>query len=181
MKTLTIKIRKRIGGLRSGFSLVEVLIGLTLLGVIMATVNVLLFTSLRGARKAEAVGVTKSEGAYALNAMAQVVRYAVDISCVSGTRLDVTRPDGEQLTYRLDTLPAVDTIASESGGRRVELLSDRVTADVMGCAGGAMFTCAADNRWVDMCFYASRTGGIDVSDSERINFSTRVTLRNWGI
>jgi prepilin-type N-terminal cleavage/methylation domain-containing protein len=173
--------------MQKGFTLIELLIGLTLFAVIMGVGNVLLVTSLQGARKASATGVTKAEGAYAMNSMVSMTRYARSINCPTtvpaGRSLDVTRLNGDVITYRFDTAPAVDTIASESGTlpliRRVELTSPRVNVTSTGCASGRVFTCP-DSSTVVICFNVVAVNSLDFTDSETVNFNSRVTLRNIG-
>lgn len=173
---------------KGGFTLVELLLGIALFAVVFSAAGVVLFSSLRSSRKAAAVNVAKSEGAYALRAMSDMIRYAEAVQChATNLRLQVTRTNRNQLVYRFDSASTPDKIASASGtftssGTTIDLTSENVNVTIPADCGGAMFTCAPNNRSVSICFMVDNVAGVDVTDramgTEGILFRTQVSVLN---
>ncbi len=165
-----------------GFSLIEVLVALALFAILGVTANLLLFTSLRGAKKAAAVSIAKAEGAYAIDAMTQMIRFSGSISCLSSTSLRVVRRGTlGTITYSLDTTTTPDRIASVSAVPVATWSLTSPQVSVSSCAGG-MFTCSAANDAVRICFVADSASGVsgDVESGGVVTFQTSVSLRNFG-
>jgi prepilin-type N-terminal cleavage/methylation domain-containing protein len=164
---------------RKGFSLIELLAGFALIGVLLGTTNVMLFSTLRSARKASAIGTAKSEGAYALNAMAQMIKFAGEINCQGGAdsnQLDVVKTNGQSFYYTF----AAERIASVSAVT-IDLTSSNLVVRL--CPGWAtVFRCdaAANPRSVAICFAADVTGTPIPGEEGNVNFQTQVVLRNFG-
>ena len=158
---------------KRGMTLIELVLAFGLLGTLMAGVNVLLFTALRNARKAQAVGTAKIEGAYALNAMTQYIKFAKTITCASGAQLDLYRYNGDNMSYRLNA----GAIASESATLAMNLTSPKVVATTTGCA--AVFTCSAGSRVVDICFTVSAANTATPDEAGSVTMKSRITLRDY--
>lgn len=164
---------------KTGFTLLEVLLGIGLTAVLLTSVNILLSTTLSSSRKASVMNVVKSEGAYALDAMSIYTKYSMSASCGANT-LTVTKVDGEDadllddvVTYFFDG----DGIASQSAFGTSALTSNRVL--VSACPGlGSLYACSADNRSVSICFVVRPATSSDISDTDMATFETVVTLRN---
>ncbi|TSC87469.1 MAG: hypothetical protein G01um101416_452 [Microgenomates group bacterium Gr01-1014_16] len=153
--------------------MVEILVGLGLFAILGVGVAVMLFATLRGARKTTAINVANNEGRHALNLMAQMTRFAKVAQCPSPTSLTLTKTDDTTMSYSLSGT----AIASGSAN----LTSQRVT--VTACSG-TMFTCSG--RTVQICFNIDAAGAADVTETAEgvgtgIKFVTTVTLRNYGI
>ena len=167
---------------RRGFTLVEILVSMTLFVILAVSVTALVASLLRSARKAAVLGIAKTEGEYALMAMAEMVRYAGEVVCsaadAGGQTLEVTKQNGDIINYRYYLTP-LPRISSESGALATPLNSSRVT--LTACSGTTAFTCP-DPQTVDICFWADVPGGLDVSEkvgvSSGIQFQTKVVLRN---
>ncbi len=164
--------------MKKGFSLIELLIGIGLIAVIIGTANVFLFSLVRSAKKAEASGVTKAEGSYAMTAMTQVIKFSRKINCI-GTMpefdLQITRLNNEMVTYKL----LGTKIASISGTPAINqaLTSDAVT--VAKCTNGTpMFSCDTDLKSVNICFIVSKAGSANIEDMASNKFENTVTVRN---
>lgn len=168
------------------------LLGFGIVGIVLGVGSVALFSSLTSSRKAAAVALAKTEGQYALRSMSDMIRFARKIQCAGGNNhLQVDRynidNNQESLVYRYRTAPAPARISSQSGTLSVpgpvmvDLTSNKVVVSVTDC-GGAMFSCAADGRTVDICFVIDNVNGIDVTDkamgTKGIEFRTRVSLSN---
>lgn len=164
--------------MKKGFSLLELLVGFALVGILMSTGVVLLFTSLRSSKKASAVGTAKAEGAYALNTISQKVRYAQGITCdlSSPVKLTVNLIDNSYNVYSLNggQLQVVTTAADGTTTPTINLTSNRVT--VSACAG--LFTCDGTNSSVSICFNINLAG--DVNEAGSASFQSQVSLRNNG-
>lgn len=156
----------------------ELLVGFALLAVLLGTANVLLFSALRSARKAGAVGVAKAEGSYAINAMVQKVKYASSISCNGGAdsnRLNVVRTNGESFYYQF----AAAQIASRAGALVDNLTSTGVVVSL--CPDGRpVFRCDPTGSLVTICFAADVAGAPIQGETGAVTFQTQAVLRNFG-
>ena len=169
---------------KPGFSLAELIVGLGLFAVVSVTTNILLFSSLRGSRKAAAVAAVRSEGSYALNSMVGMIRYAQRINGCTSTSVSLVAPDGSDLVYQLDTETSPNTIASVSS-RQSNLTSSRVEVSVPDTApcGGNLFDCPGE-RLVKICFAVQTPGGADLGGTDKagsgegIIFQSQISLRN---
>jgi prepilin-type N-terminal cleavage/methylation domain-containing protein len=157
-----------------GFSLIEILLGLALFSMAMSTATVIMYSSLRSSRKAAAVAMAKSEGAYALGAMESMIKFATDISCPpGGNSVNVTRLNpGPTIAYTFDTVN--HRIASNGAA----LTSSNVTVTVGTCP--AIFSCS--DKTVSICFEIDNASGVDVTDKAGegggIKFQSWATSRN---
>lgn len=75
-----------------GFTLIETLITIAVIGVVSFILTDLLTRNLRGNTKTEIVGSIKQNGQSALNTIDQAIRFASSITCVD--------PDGKTLTLQ---------------------------------------------------------------------------------
>lgn len=159
---LTDKMKSR------GFSLIEILIGITLVGLVFSVAGTVLFSTLKSSRKAEAIAIAKSEGAYAIQAIGSSIRYAKSIICGgSNLKLQINKSDTDSLVYSYVT-STPNKIASSSGtisspGTAINVTTNGVQLSLSQC-GGEMFTCNASNTAVNICFAIDTVNGIDVSD-----------------
>lgn len=169
-------MNKKILKYRQGFSLIELLIGMGLVAVLIATANVFLFSSLKTARKAEAQGITKTEGSYAINAMSQLIKFSRKIENCSNSSIQVRRLNNHVVTYSFGGNKIASAGATLDGNVNVDLTSSQVV--VGQCQGQAVFTCQTDLNAVDICFTVSRAQSTSVEDSAVVKFDTSVSLRN---
>lgn len=164
--------------IKRGFSLLELLMGIGLMAILLLSANVLLFTSFKSARKAAAITIANSEGAYALKSMEQLIKYSRSATCNSSTRLTVSTLTNQSVIYELSAAK----IASTSGTTR-NLTTSRVR--VTACSG-TMFTCSADGRTVSICYFVENVNGTDVTtlagavSGDGVQFKTQVAMRNFG-
>jgi prepilin-type N-terminal cleavage/methylation domain-containing protein len=161
---------------KRGFSLVEILLGLSLFSVLIVTATTIMISSIRESRKSAAIALAKTEGAYALRAIEQQVRYAGSVECPAGGLNLVVHKLGSNnlVAYGLDTIN--HQLASSSSNLTskevaVSLGSPQVCANV--------FTCTSNS--VSICFVIDAVNGVDVTDKAGINgitFHSMITLVN---
>lgn len=158
-----------------GFTLIEVLLAAGLMAMVLGVASVMFYTVFRSSRKASAIATAKTEGAFALRSMDQMIRFATTVTCGADT-LNIIRLNREVVNYSLNGT----TIASTSGS----LTSSNVS--VTHCpSSGSIFDCQA-NRIVRICFVVNKVGGIDVTDyagatgTSGVTFQTQVAIRNLG-
>lgn len=147
--------------MKKGFTLIEMIVAIGLFALLMTTTTMLLFASLRSTKKASNVTKAKAEGAYALNLMINLLRYATKINDIC--RYSV--PYNDSVGY--STFFAIDqgSISSSSG-----LLISRPNRDITWGTGSCSlqtypFYCPGNE--VDICF-----------EIDGIPFQSQVVLRN---
>ena len=168
--------------MKKGFTLVELVVGFGLLAVLLGTANVMLFSALRGARKAGAVGVANAGGSYAMNAMVPVVKFARSISCnggINSNRLDVRDFNDNALSYQFVPGGIVSVLTAPP--TTTNLTSPNV-AVVLCPDGQPVFRCNATTNpsTVVICFSANVAGTPITGEGGAVNFQSQVVLRNFG-
>jgi prepilin-type N-terminal cleavage/methylation domain-containing protein len=150
----------------TGFSLIEVVLGMALFAMLMVTVNMVLLDGFKAARRTEALNRVKADGAVVLDKISKEIEFSSGIdNCAvttSSDTLTLTRPDdaGTEVTYALSgttvvmTTVAGGTAAISSSG----VIFSHYTPD---CP--TMFVCTP--RAVTICFGADVASGADVSDT----------------
>lgn len=165
-----------------GFTLVEVLVVISLIGIIGTLVVAVLSITLRGSQKADVIAVTRQNGNLALSQMTKQIRFAKSIdspsSCipsVTSTSITITSfTDGDQTTFACPT--SLDSgITSNSAS-----LMDANAVSVESCS----FICSQANSqdpptvtieftlipFVENQFTEAQTS---------LPFQTSVTMRNF--
>lgn len=150
--------------MKKGFTLIELLVAVGLMTVVMASVTMMLAATLKATRKAAAINRVKNEGAYAVQTMAGMLRYAKSVEGCSGNKIDFTPLAGNATSFSCQTSPTA-YIASGSA---------KLTATEFSTSSCAI-TCP-DAHTVNIVFGLQKTG--DVSESSIVNFDAQVTLRN---
>jgi prepilin-type N-terminal cleavage/methylation domain-containing protein len=164
----TVRRRRRcytgIEMVRKGFNLIEMLIGVGLVGVLLISVNTMLASTLGNSRKSDAISLAETEGKYAMRTMEQEIKFAQKVQCVSPSRLRVTRSSTDVIEFLI------------SGGRisfGTAMLTDNKVAVLPGGGdcGGAFVNCHLNGTIttsVDICFTVDKAGTGDATD-----FATR--------
>lgn len=162
-----------------GFSLIEMLVVITVFSILAILATQSLATSLRGTRKSESIGHIRENIEYAMTIMERSLRTASELDC--------TAPSANEIVYKTPTNIEAsfecvgNNIASSSGGITRLLINDS-DVNVMNCGTDTRFTCV------------SGTGGkpdsvvIKVTAQEKNNTGdeaaiytseTRILLRNY--
>lgn len=171
-----------------GFTLVEILVVVTLLGLMAATVTQIFVLGLRSQSKSEALKEAKQNGDYTLSVMERMIRNASDISSscnTSSDQLTIVNPDGFTTTF-LCTDGA--DISSASGGMPVptpdmsySLTSSKVA--INNCIGAFTVVCPTppiNPKYVFIDFTVNQAGvtpapGANIS----LDYQSTVSLRQY--
>lgn len=155
---------------KSGFTLVEVLVALTILVTVTYIGFNFLFSAVSGSVKADVLKDVRQNGSYALSVIESVVRSASQLSC-STTSLTMQNPKGETTRFYLDN----GKIASGSPSLLLTSSSVEVSNFLIACS-----TEPGKPASVGVSFTVSKPG-TDLRASEKAsqNFSTRIILRNY--
>jgi prepilin-type N-terminal cleavage/methylation domain-containing protein len=172
-----------------GFSLIEIMLGMTLFAVVMSAGMSVMYASLRASRKAAAVTTAKAEGAYAIQAMESMIRFATRIECPNSNTVKIWRVQNEGDEYQdiIEYSLNSDRIASTSAStdedeveKTIYLTSNSMDVGAASCPSAAAFVCSGDS--VAICFEVNNVSGMDLTDvageGGGIKFQTRVTARN---
>lgn len=156
-----------------GFTLIETVLAVGIFAMVSVAGGLLLFSTLRGAKKAAAVIAVRSQGANAIGTMTQLLRYATEITSCSGSQLAFTVPDGSKGVFSCQKADEDVYLASGSG----RLTSPAV--QIVDC--NTVFTCtpaAPETKNVSINFGLVKANSTFIEDSARINFESQVGLRN---
>lgn len=162
--------------MKRGFSLVEIMVAMSLFAILAVSTTVISAGILRAGLRSTMEAKVRSEGSYAMGAMSLVTRYAVQATCgVSGstTWVDVSPRAGyapARYGCYYDGTTGTYSVASGSASLpnvHPSLISDEVR--VTGCA----ITCSGKS--VNLSFDARDAAGLLTNP---LSFDTSVTLRN---
>jgi prepilin-type N-terminal cleavage/methylation domain-containing protein len=172
--------------LSKGFTLVEMLFVILVLGIVINLGSNLLFTILRGATKVELEKEVKQNGDYAMNVMERMVRNARRVdSCGSGS-LQIDNPDGGTTTFLCLYDEGAGKIASQSGAFPAQALTGKEVTVASGsdCTTSSLsFACTSlpqVPQTVDIFFtlWAGTAGGAPEQRAQ-VSFQTTVSLRTY--
>lgn len=101
---------------KTGFTLVEILVVISILAIIVVAGSNMFFTLLRGSSKAKTLQLVKQNGDYAISVMERMVRNARNVSGLgSSSSIVIQNPDGQQTTFECCGTSSDLMIASISG------------------------------------------------------------------
>jgi len=155
-----------------GFTLIEVLIFISILVVILGICFSFLLITFSGSSKADALKEVKQNGSFALSLMEKFALSAERVACLPNS-LTVTMLDGTSTVFSCDGVK----ISSSSSSLTTSLTDDNVT--VSNC----VFTCTATPGTPAMVGinYTVETADIGskrVSEKASLDFATKVIVRN---
>lgn len=170
---------------REGFTLVELLAVVGILGIVGSILFGVLYTTLRGSNKSESLLVLQQNGQNVLSQMTKSIRFAkkieVPTSCYSGpaptpvatTSVTLRNLDNGSTRFSCDNLPT-GTISSNSAS-----LLDTSLVAVTSCS----FTCTQNTLYdapsITILFtLAKKTAGSVIPDDTTSPFQATVSLRN---
>jgi prepilin-type N-terminal cleavage/methylation domain-containing protein len=159
---------------KTGFTLVEIMIVVGILGIIAVVGSGTFFSILRGSTKTKTLQLVKQNGDYAVSVMERMIRNAKSVSG-GGSSITITNPDGETTDFSCSGSPA--TIASNSAS----LMSSEVK--VNDCTN--IFTVTPGEAGirpavVKINFSLSQAGTPSRPEEQTsVNFQTTITLRNY--
>ena len=152
-----------------GFTLIEVLIFISILVIILGICFSFLLITFSGSSKADALKEVKQNGNFALSSMEKFALSAKKVEC-SSNLLTVTMLDGKVTDFICDGVK----ISSRSSSLTTFLTDDNVV--VSNC----VFTCTANPGTPAMVgiSYTVNKNSLRVSEKASLNFETKVIVRN---
>jgi len=160
-----------------GFTLIEMMVAISILGIVAVIVSGFLLTTLSGSGKAEVNKEVRQNGNYALSVIEGLILNAINVGCTPPLTINITDINGQMATISCDTTNF--KIASSSAAGSVDLTASNVA--VSNCN----FTCASltgGPTKVDILFTVSqKTSGLIPKPNEKmsIDFQSEVMTRNY--
>lgn len=157
---------------KKGFTLIEILVVISVLAIIMVIGSSSFFNLLKGSTKTRTANLVKQNGDYALAVMERMIRNAQDIDAANCTlgmdEITIVNPDGKSTVFSCIDNP----ISSNSA----KLISDQVIVDdcLFDCQDGGYF----DPDVVTIDFTLSTGDPTQPEEYTTVNFKTTVVLRN---
>lgn len=169
--------------LKSGFTLLEILVSVSLL-VVLALVSFNIFFSLmKGAAKTKVLSLIKQEGNYALTVMERTIRNATQLEECGADYITLRNQEGEQITFHFCGDPDF-LIAAKSGDRdSMACKAARLTSDQAKLVSNSL-TCTPPmsefDSWVVKISFTLSQAAITSRPEEQaaIDFQTTISLRN---
>ena len=158
----------------AGFSLLEVLVVISLVAVIAVTATQLLFTSLSGSGKASSLAVVKQNGDHAIGVIERNIRNAASVDCGVGDSITITDSDGVVIVYTITTDQITQTAATD-----LYLTSDRLVAENLTCSILSGTTGEPEIVSVSFLLRFGQPGVNKASEVASQVFESRVSLRNY--
>ena len=157
---------------KNGFTLVEIMIVIGILGIIVVIGSGAFFSILRGSTKVRTLQLVKQNGDYAISVMERMIRNARNVSG-GGSSITITNPDGGTTIFSCELDSA--TIASNGAS----LLSSEV--EVKDCSFNVTLgQSGIKPAVVEINFTLAKAGGTNKPEEQaEVNFHTIVTLRNY--
>ena len=166
-----------------GFTLIEILVVVGILGIIAVVASNVFFTTLRSSGKTKVLTIVKENGDYALSVMERLIRDSQEVVtnsdgqyCINGmNKIKVKRIDGTEIEFACEEEGTVNgRIASNSA----RLTSNEVK--VNSCS----FDCEAKGQFypktVIINFTLSQsTVTTRPEEQASVNFQTTVSVRNY--
>ena len=178
----------------AGFTLIETLMVVFLMGIVLVAGGNIFFGIMKGASKAEVQREIKQNGEYALAIMERMIRNSIGIEdCSTGVSLTIRSPGpsggptSNQTIFQLVADNDVDKIASSSGApvaSNLFLTGDNVnTASLTFTCYPEDFASPEDIRRIGINFTLTpkgiTAGEVPPEMYAEINFQTSISLRNF--
>ncbi|QQG40693.1 MAG: prepilin-type N-terminal cleavage/methylation domain-containing protein [Candidatus Levyibacteriota bacterium] len=178
-----------------GFTLIELLVVMVVLIAVGAIIGAILFSSLRGANKTNAITLVRQNGNYAISQMAKTIRNAEGFYGVSNNGTDfISVCPAEPETYNYVRLTAYDkktytTFAFSCASspptiytNGISFLDSAVTLACDDPSNLPAFTCmqasATDAPVIGINFALTTRSGLLLENAAKVPFQTTVTMRN---
>lgn len=164
---------------KNGFTLIEIIVVIGILGIIMVMGSNLFFSILRGSTKTKILQLVKQNGDYTITVMSRMIRNAREISgnCQLGmTNLAIQNPDGHETEFScLEIGTTNGRIASNSA--RITSSDVKVDSCSFTCVNGEVGVSPAA---VTINFTLSQAGVTTrLEEQASVNFQTTISLRNY--
>lgn len=154
-----------------GFTLIEMLVAVAILGTVGLISTQIFFTTLRGASKSDIIREVKQNGDYALTGMERMIRNAVSVTSCFASSLTIKNPDNNTTTFSLTSGQIASNGASLTNNLKVTVTSS------------SLFTCtliAGKPDVVNISFtVAQKDAAAGAEETSTMNFQTTVSLRTY--
>lgn len=161
---------------RKGFTLLELLMFVSLMGLILVAITQVLGATLAGSGKSQGMQQVKQNGQFAISTMSRLLRQANDVTACAGSQLDFTvLENGSTSTYRFET--SALRISKTYNAVQSWLTDDGVEVTNFICA----LTSPGNGQpaIVNLSFNAGKPGLSVENIIANINFRDSVSLRNY--
>ncbi|MBM3205689.1 type II secretion system protein [Candidatus Shapirobacteria bacterium] len=172
-----------------GFTLVEILIVVGILGIIAAVGTNVFFTTFRGSTKTKVLTKVKQNGDYALSTMERLIRNAQevvvdedagDLCQANMSKIKIKKLDGTEILFSCENIGTVNGFIASDAAR---LTSNEVKVDI--CS----FSCTTKGlpgklefypQAIEINFTLSQAAVANRPEEEAtLNFNTTVSTRNF--
>lgn len=155
---------------RNGFTLIEILVVMSVIVTIALISGNIFYSTLRTSSKTQVSTNLKQEGGYALTVMERMIRESKEITNCQSDQITVVYKDDEETTFVCDTtLPFPDQVASDSANYSV--LIDSIDCDNFS------FSCNQPQIGINFTLSKNPSNPLPFSKSG-VEFQTSVTARN---
>ncbi|OGG30728.1 hypothetical protein A2973_03075 [Candidatus Gottesmanbacteria bacterium RIFCSPLOWO2_01_FULL_49_10] len=170
-----------------GFTLIELIVTITIMSMIGILIAQVFFTTSRTNTKTELVKEAKQNGEYALGFIERMIRNSryVTSACAGSadTSITITNPDAGSTTFLCVQDGSLFRIASQSASGIEYLTSRSVTLGGADCASSSLvITCTPSGgkpAFIGVAFSLSQIGTpVDQFQKASASFQTDITLRN---
>ena len=169
-----------------GFTLIEILVVVGILGIIAVVASNVFFTTLRSSGKTKVLTTVKQNGDYALSVMERMIRDSQEVMtnsdgqyCVAGMKkIKVKKLDGTELEFVCPEEEEAGTTNSRIASNSAHLTSSEVKVD--SCS----FDCESKGQFypktVTINFTLSQSAVTSRPEEQAsVNFTTTVSVRNF--
>lgn len=161
--------------MKKGFTLLEILVVLSLFVLVSLLANQVFFSALRGTSKSDATTLVKQNGNYALSVMQRNLYNSRGITGCSSGRIIYLDADGNPAYFLCVVAEGTATDGYiASGSARLTTDDVAVTSCSMTCSPSLPET----PREVSISFELKKAVGERVEEKSVLPFQTRVVLRN---
>lgn len=164
-------MKKNLPAGRQGFTLIEILVAVTLMVVIMTIGSTVLISLLRATAKAKIMTTAQQSGNYALEVMERMIRNARQVENRSGGGVIIVNPDKGKSCFYCDT-NSIASASSETCNNPLPLTNTQIlTIDSCGINYA--------NKVVTISYTLTQIPqNVRPEDQVSLNFQTSVTSRN---
>jgi len=163
----------------SGFSLIELLVVITIFALLGVLITFSLAFSMKGGKKSESINKVRGNLDYAISVMERQLRNADEIvyGCQQSSYITYKDQKGVEASFSLDTSEDLRRIASSSGDFNKTYLTsddvfvDRLNFDCMPAEKGA-----TDSVKIEIIAHDAKASGVE---SAKVTVETRINLRNY--
>ena len=170
-----------------GFTLIETLVAIVIIGILGSSASVTLFSLLRGASKADIIKEVKQNGDYAITVMEIKIRNSQNVPICTGVasnQLTITNIDNTTSVFQCDA--TTNVLKEVINGTTTKVLTSAtvsIPASPTPCdTSNVSFTCTPTStgaKIVSIVFNLSQSSSnATVAETSSQNFRTRINLRN---